>query len=120
MVTFEVKGEEMRNDVINMSRAWDKETVVRAFDQWSFDLRTFFVYPETLHALLVKNIQRTIANTQQNITTLRKSRKNKYFFRKAFVFFGLHSVLITIYPFNKNHCYLISFTSLKIIVKPQQ
>ena len=72
MVNFEVKGEEMRNDVINMSRAWDKETVVRAFDQWSFDLRTFFVYPETLLALLVKNIQRTIANTQQNITRLRK------------------------------------------------
>ena len=45
MVNFELNGEEMRNDVINMSRAWDKDTVVRASDQWSFDLRTFFVYP---------------------------------------------------------------------------
>ena len=44
-VNFDVNGEEMRKDVINMSQAWDKETVVRASDQWSFDLRTFFVYP---------------------------------------------------------------------------
>lgn len=47
-------------------------------------------------------------------------RKNKYFICKAFVFFGLHSILVMIYPFNKNQCYLESFTSLKIIVKPQQ
>ena len=45
MVNFELNGEEMRNYVINMSRAWDKDTVVRASNQWSFDLRTFFVYP---------------------------------------------------------------------------
>ena len=44
----------------------------------------------------------------------------KYFIRKAFIFFGLHLMLVIIYPFNKNQCYLESFTSLKIIVKPQQ
>ena len=27
MVNFELNGEEMRNDVINMSRAWDKDTL---------------------------------------------------------------------------------------------
>ena len=47
--------------------------------------------------------------------------KNKYFIRKAFVFFGWDSILVMIYPFNNlNQCYLESFTSLKIIVKPQQ
>ena len=42
MVNFKLDGKEMRNDVNNMSWAWDKETVVRASDQWSFDLRKFF------------------------------------------------------------------------------
>ena len=68
----------------------------------------------------LKTFKVQLQNTQQNITTLRKWRKNKYFIRKAFVFFGLHIMLVIIYPFNKNQCYLESFTSLKIIVKPQQ
>ena len=69
---------------------------------------------------LLKTFKAQLQNTQQNIITLRKWWKNKYFIRKAFVFFGLHLMLVIIYPINKNQCYLESFTSLKIIVKPQQ